>query len=140
MKVITKKRKGNVADLIGTAICLLFLLVVVLSSVHFYKILEVKREISVITRGYSLLLEEHGELTTTEVTEMKNRISALSDSGFSNITVTYNDTNTKRNHGQEVSLLVEVVATRKELGLSKVYDYIKDSYTFKERLYSTSKE
>ena len=128
-------RDGNMADLIGTAICLLFILVIVITSVHFYKMLVVKRNIDNVARGYLLTMEEQGELTDSDISNLKTEIGQM---GFSDIEVN-NNNGVKSDHGERIVLGVTVRATRQELGLSKVYDYIKDTYTFETTLYSTSK-
>ena len=130
------KRQGNAGDIIGTSLCLLTILIVLITTVHFIKILECKRMINNQAREYLLILEEKGQLTTTEV---GNLTSSINDMGFSNVTVTYNGTNTRVNYGQQVSISVVVNATWRELGLSKVYGFIKDNYVIAVKLYSTAK-
>lgn len=133
-----KKHDGNLGDLLATATCLLVLLMVFITSVHFIKIMECKRYVNNYARDYLLILEEEGTLTNAQVGNLKKQIA---DMGFSesNITVVFNENNTKVGYGKEVSLEISVTADWQELGLSKVYDFIGDNYVFSTKLYSTSK-
>lgn len=135
-KNFIREREGNAGDILATSICLLTLLVVLITTVHYVKIMELKRIINNYAREYVLILEENGELTSTEVQELKSKITSL---GFSHVDIAYNDTNTKVDYGKQVSLYVGVTASYQELGLSKVYSYIKDTYDVSIKLFSTSK-
>jgi len=133
---LNSKNQGSMMDMVGTSLCILFILVVVITSIHFYKLLEVKRHLNDYARDYILILEEHGELTADEVSDLITRMNEL---GFNNVSVTYNGDNSLSRHGEEVSIDIVIVTNPTELRISKVYDFILDNYTFSVHRASTAK-
>ena len=128
-----KKNKGSVDGFITTGIMMLMLLIVLLVSVHFVKILTIKRELNQIGRDYLLRLEENGTLTTEEQNALKDELARHNITTYA---LTYNKDNTRKVFGEQVSIEINMEATPEELGLSKVYSYIKDKIKF--RVYYSS--
>jgi hypothetical protein len=61
--LIFRKHKGNLADMLGTGLCIIVLLTILMAMVHYMQVLYVKRDVANIGREYLLILEEKGELT-----------------------------------------------------------------------------
>jgi hypothetical protein len=134
---VRKRENGNaVGDIVGSAICLMAILGVMIVSLHFLKILEAKRQVNILARDYLLVLEEQGELTSANQSQLQSRLNAM---GFSHVTITYNGSNTKKNHGEEVSIEISISATPAELGISPIWGLISSTYTLHSKMYSTSK-
>lgn len=137
MKKLTKKKKdlgksqGNFADILGTSLCLFFMLVVLITVVRFYRMLELKRQVDSLARDYILTLEEKGELTSSDLAQLND---TLSKAGFYNCEIVFNETNVKVNHGKEVSLKI-TVHTNIQLGVIGS----DNAKTITTELFSTSK-
>lgn len=141
-KLLKNKRNGNIADIIGTAICLLSLMIVFISFVHFCAIIEYKRQLNDIARDYLLKVETTGELTVDEMNQLTLDINDIrpENVGTYVVTVNFNGDNTPARYGEDVSVSVNVVASYDALGLTQFYGMIKDSYEFSANYESTSKQ
>jgi len=138
-KLFTKKRDGNFGDILGTALCIVLLLTIMLALIQYMQLLYVKRDIDNIGREYLLLLEQQGELTPTDVANCKQK---LQDMGFltSPITIDFNNhTNTKVNYAQEVSIYIEIQALATEMRVNSAIPGFRSTYTFHTELYSIAK-
>ena len=128
--------KGNIGDILGTSICLFFFIAIFILAVHFVRILDVKRTVDAKARQYLLILEEKGELDTTDLNDLATDFDNM---GFHNYTVTYNDTNVKKQYGERVSIEIVVNASIEELGISHIFNLFADEMPFASRLESISK-
>ncbi len=124
---MNKTKEGGMEGLLSTAICMFVILITLVMVVNFIGLLTAKRHINHEARSMLLRLEENGELTTSDTLDFKQRMTGmgLDESSY---TITYNETNVKKNHGEIVSLDVDVEATPSQLGLLRVFDYIQDTY------------
>lgn len=144
MKKFLKQRKqGNIADIIGTSICLLALVIVFMSFVHFCTLIEYKRQLNEVARDYLLKIETTGTLTAQEVNDLQLAVNNLRpdpSKGTYVVTTTFNGTNTAARYGEDVSINIQVQASYDAMGLTKMYGFIKDEYVFEANYYSTSKQ
>ena len=138
LKFLIKKHKGNLGDILGTGMCLVVLLIVLMAMVHYMQVLYVKRDVANIGREYLLILEEQGELTAADIDSCKNKIESM---GFHTYTITFNGDNHKKNYGQEVSIDIQITANRQEMRLSNLVipGLSQTSYNLTSRLYSIAK-
>lgn len=130
------KRNGNIGDILGTSICIFFFLTIFIISVHFIKLLDVKRNVDALTRQYLLVLEEQGELSTSDIAALRESIEKM---GFSTYSIRYNETNVKQSYGKKVSMEVLIEASIEELGISNLFSLFTDMIPFASRLESVSK-
>ena len=134
--LISSKHKGSLGDILGTAMCIVIMLTLLTVSIQYMKILTVRRNIEALARGYLLVLETTGELSAPHEDELSDSLRSM---GFSNFTITYNDSNVARTFGEMVSLDIDIRAAAAELGLTRAAGFVRDSYDFKIHLVSISK-
>lgn len=132
------KSKGNAGDILGTGFCLTLILIVLWAGIQYMQLLMIKRDVENVGREFVLLLEQNGELTDENKEKLDTRISGIFPSSQS-ITYTYNEDNTKRGYGEEVSLYLKIVVSSSDLRLRSVNAIFKNSYTFETKQYSTAK-
>ncbi len=140
-KIFKRTHKGSgFGDLLGTMVCIVALMVVLISMVHFYKVLEIKRNINSYARSSLLTLEQEGELSQDDIDEITQKLVKI---GFnsSDIKITYNNDNSAATYGKEVTISVEVKATYKELGFSAYFSrIIGETFNYKTTYTSISKQ
>lgn len=136
--LIFRKHKGNLADMLGTGLCIIVLLTILMAMVHYMQVLYVKRDVANIGREYLLILEEKGELTPADIQNCKDKIESM---GFHTYTITYNGDNHKKIYGQEVSIDIVITASRQEMKLTALVlpGLSQSSYTLTSKLYSIAK-
>ncbi|WP_027431977.1 DUF4320 family protein [Lachnospira multipara] len=136
-----KTHKGSgFGDMLGTLVCIVALMLIVVSMVYFFKILEVKRNINTYARSSLLVLEQQGSLNETDIEEISNKLTNLGIDR-NNIVITYNNDNTTAQYGEEVIITIEVNATYEELGLSPyVSELIGKNFKYKTEYASISKK
>ena len=137
-RLLLSRHEGNIADILGTSLCLIILLTVLLTTIQYMRILNIKRAVENTGREYLLYLEEQGELKSNQLTDLRTKLTGM---GFadSSIEVTYNENNTRKGYAQEVSLQIHINATRHEMGLSPVAGFVRDRYVINCRLCSIAK-
>lgn len=144
MKYLFKnKRHGNIADIMGTSICLMFLVVIFMSFVRFCSLIEYKRQLNEVARDYLLKIETTGKLSDQELTDLENEILDIrpnKDKGTYTYTITFNEDNHPAQYGENVSINIIVNASYDAMNLQKMYEWIKDEYVFEANYYSTSKQ
>lgn len=138
-KILQKKHKGNgFGDILATSVCLLFIIIVIIAGTHFFKLMEIKKNINTEIRAGLLILEQKGELSEDNINNIKESISKL---GFSegNVIVKYNKDNKRADYGEEVSITIEAKASNKELRISNIFGLLNDEYKYNITLHSISK-
>lgn len=131
-----KKHRGSYDALIGYGIGLIAICLIMVCSVHFIRLIECKRQVSLVARQCLLYLEEEGELSAQSRERIEERLTAL---GFGTFEVTCNGDNTRRRYGEEVSVSIHVDATLDEIGIWQIWGLHDDRYEFNETLYSVCK-
>lgn len=139
MKILLKKSKGSgIGDILATCLCLLVIMTIIITGVYFFKLMEIKKDINSEARAGILILEQSGKLTNENIDNIKSSISKL---GFkkNSIKITYNNDNTVAGYGEEVTIVIEAVASNEELGIPKILSFFKKEHTIKTELYSIAK-
>lgn len=135
-KCLLKKREGSVADFIGVLLFLVFMIVILSSSLNSYKVMLLKNKTDAEARKYLLVLEQKGELVEQNVTKIEKELREL---GLSNIVVTFNEGLGKRAYGAEVSICIDADGKPKDIGLIQSAAAWNKTFHFHAELTSISK-
>lgn len=124
VKIVKSKSRGDVGDIIGSALCIFFFLAIFSVSVHYVKILTVKQNVDALAREYILIEEQEGFLTTTDISDIQ---SSLNNMGFSNYTISCNGFGyPKANYGEKVNIDIVVNTNPHELQISNLFNVWND--------------
>ena len=137
-KLLLRKSKGNMGDILGTTFCLFLILITLWASIQFIQLMMIRRSVDDVGREFILLLEQKGELDSADRAKLDTRIRELFPNN-PDIAVTYNETNVKKGYGQEVSLEIRVTVGASDLDIMRMGGVFKETYTFTTKQYSTAK-
>lgn len=124
VKIVKSKSRGDVGDIIGSALCIFFFLAIFSVSVHYVKILTAKQNVDALAREYILIEEQEGFLTTTDISDIQ---SSLNNMGFSNFTISCNGFGyPKASYGEKVNIDIVVNTNPHELQISNLFNVWND--------------
>lgn len=124
VKIVKSKSRGDVGDIIGSALCIFFFLAIFSVSVHYVKILTAKQNVDALAREYILIEEQEGFLTATDISDIQ---SSLNNMGFSNYTISCNGFGyPKANYGEKVNIDIVVNTNPHELQISNLFNVWND--------------
>ena len=114
-KIVKKKHKGNVGDIIGSIICIFFMFVILTTCINATRLMSLKTNIDRVARKSMLTLETKGQLTPEEIAAMEAEVQAL---GFETVNITVNDGNTEKVlYGETVAIRIQGQTSGKYLHL-----------------------
>ena len=132
--LLLRRHKGSgLGDILGTGMCIVILLTLLTVSIQYMKVLTVKRGIENLARDAILILETTGQLHNVD--QLGEQIA---DMGFHDYAITFNEDNSAKHFGEDISVEIVVRATAAELGPLSVLG-LGPSYTFRSRLISICK-
>ncbi len=137
-KLLLRKSKGDLGDILGTTLCLFLILMTLWASIQFIQLMMIRRSVDNVGREFVLLLEQQGELTSADMAKVTERVKEIFPDNPS-IAVTYNETNTKKGYGEEVSFELVVTVNASDLDIASISGVFKDTYVFRTKQYSTAK-
>lgn len=135
--LVFRKHKGNIGDILGTTLCLVCLMTVLVVSIQYTQLMELQRSVERIGRTAILLLEEQGELTASDKALLTSKVNA--EIPDASVSITYNTSNRKVGYGEYVSFDMVVTCSADSLKLAGANGIFKDTYTFKTSQTSIAK-
>ncbi len=131
--------------LLESAICIMFMLMFIFTSINAARLLEYKRVLNSSARSLSLSLETRGYLSKEEVSTEKTKLSAL---GYEDIIFYVNGVeydpatgtdSDKANYGENVSIQIDATLTAESINLYSILGIWDRDYDFKAGYTSISK-
>ncbi|MCR5431052.1 MAG: hypothetical protein K6E95_00675 [Lachnospiraceae bacterium] len=128
MRLLYRKYKGSIGDILGTAMCMVLLMTILVVTIQYTQILSLSRSVERIGRTAILLLEEQGELTSSDRTLITNKIREQFPNAV--IDIRYNGTNRKVGYGEYVNFDLTVTCDSADLDISGIDGLFGDVQTF----------
>ena len=135
---LNKKHEGNVGDIIGSIICVIFMFAILTTSINSNRIMSIKTQVDRMSRKAMLQLETKGILTATEKQDLYDEVMAL---GFDEVDITVNGgSSTKVVYGFPVTIEIQGRTSGRTLGLYNSWNNSWDKdYNFGVKYESISK-
>lgn len=115
VRLLGRKRKGNIIDWLGSVIVILAIVLLILSYLNFTRVFDIKEDVKQVSREYMLKMETVGYLTPEDSVSLTNRLNAL---GVKNIDLTGSTVGEPAGYGNSIVLSIKCTIPGETLDLN----------------------